>query len=112
MRPIMSKVTIALPAAARHTTSRLPPFMRSITGPMSGDTTANGAKLSARKRTTFPRAASGLIDKNRELASATVIAASPAVIRTWVLASEKNNGRAGSPIDPALLDGRPLLTLP
>jgi hypothetical protein len=79
---------------------------------MSGDTTANGAKLSARKRTTFPRAASGLIDKNNELASATVIAASPADMNTWVLDSEKNSGRAGRPIEPALLDGRPLLTMP
>ncbi len=51
-----------------------------MTGPMNGAITANGAKLTAKNKSTRLRAASGLIDKNNESASATANAASPHAI--------------------------------
>jgi hypothetical protein len=48
---------------------------------------ANGAMLTARNKITLFRAASGLIDKKSESASATVMAVSPATMREWVRVS-------------------------
>jgi len=62
------------------TVIRLPPGILSITGPMNGATIANGAKLTAKKSNTRLRAASGLIDKKSESASAIANAASPQAI--------------------------------
>jgi hypothetical protein len=60
-----------------NTVIRLPPGTRSITGPMNGAITANGARLIARNIKTLLRAASGLIDRNSESARAIANAASP-----------------------------------
>jgi hypothetical protein len=49
-------------------------------GPIIGASTAKGAKLIAKNKMTFERAASGLIDKNNESASETASAASPTTI--------------------------------
>lgn len=59
------------------TVIRLPPGILSITGPINGATIANGAKLTAKNKSTRLRAASGLIDKNSESARAIANAASP-----------------------------------
>ncbi len=40
------------------TTRRWPPFIRSISGPISGDSTANGSMVITRYRRTGPRAPS------------------------------------------------------
>jgi hypothetical protein len=82
---------------------------------MSGATTANGAKLRAKNKMTFPRAASGLIERNNESASATVIAASPAVINACVRAKLKNGGRGGNPVNDSrdfLLERSPRVFTP
>jgi hypothetical protein len=59
------------------TVNRLPPGTRSITGPINGAITANGARLIAKNKRTLLRAASGLIDKNSESARAIANDASP-----------------------------------
>ena len=97
--PIMKNVTTARNDATSITTSRRPPRIRSTNGPMKGVTIENGARLSARKRITLPRAASGLIDKKSEFARATVIAASPAVINACVRVRTKRPDRGGNPTD-------------
>lgn len=62
------------------TVIRRPPGTRSITGPMNGAITANGARLIARNNRTLLRAASGLIDRKSESASAMANAASPQAV--------------------------------
>ena len=61
-------------------TRRRPPATRSISGPISGAITRNGAKLMTRNSITRDRAASRSMLKNSESASATTIAASPPII--------------------------------
>jgi len=58
-----------------------------MNGPISGATSAKGAKLMRRYSNTLLRAASGLIEKNSDPASDTIIATSPAVIKACVRAS-------------------------
>lgn len=71
-------------------TSRRPPAMRSIAGPMSGATNRNGTKLIPRNSSTRLRAASASRLNSTESARATAIAASPAAIAAWVRASRPN----------------------
>jgi hypothetical protein len=61
---------------------RRPPGKRSIYGPITGASTAKGARLIAKNKSTFERAASGLIDKKSESANETASAASPITINT------------------------------
>ena len=84
---IIKIIVTARKKAISTTKSRRPPGMRSITGPMNFAKTKNGAKLTPRKSNTRLRASPGVIDKNKESASATAIAASPAAISAWPLTS-------------------------
>src|SRR5215211_4073567 len=77
-------------AATAWITVRRPPAMRSMTGPMSGAMSRNGAKLMMRKSSTRPRAALGVMLKNSESARATIIAASPPIIAAWVMLRRRN----------------------
>ena len=61
-------------------TSRRPPAIRSMAGPMSGATNRNGTKLIPRNNSTRLRAASASRLNSTESASATAIAASPAAM--------------------------------
>lgn len=92
-------------------TSRLPPAIRSIAGPISGATNKNGTKLIPRKSSTRLRAASASRLNSTESASATAIAASPAAIDACVRARRPNReltpGRGLTPLGGA---GRRLLT--
>ena len=58
--------------------SRRPPRVRSMHGPNTGATIANGASVSRRYSSTFGRAAPGPTSKNSESASETVTKTSPA----------------------------------
>ena len=79
---IMAINTIARINPTRHTVMRRPPGNRSMYGPIIGASTAKGARLMAKNRMTFERAASGLIDKKSESAKETASAASPTTIST------------------------------
>ena len=89
--------TTARNTATISTTIRCPPRIRSTNGPTNGATTANGAMLTARNKITFVRAASGLIDKNKESASATVMAVSPATISECVFDKRPKGVATGNP---------------
>ena len=79
------------------TVIRLPPGTRSITGPMNGAITANGARLIARNIRTLLRAASGLIDKKSESARAIANAASPHAVSAWTRPSRLRGDAGVSP---------------
>jgi hypothetical protein len=79
-REIIATTVAQRKALTKNTVNLRPPGIRSMTGPMNGAITANGAKLTAKNKSTRLRAASGLIDKNKESASATANAASPHAI--------------------------------
>ena len=79
------------------TVIRLPPGTRSITGPMNGAITANGARLIARNIKTLLRAASGLIDRNSESARAIANAASPHAVSAWTRPSRLRGDAGVSP---------------
>ena len=76
-REIIRTTVTQRSTATMKTVIRLPPGILSITGPMNGATIANGAKLTAKNKSTRLRAASGLIDKKSESARAIANAASP-----------------------------------
>ena len=84
-------------------TSRRPPATRSISGPISGAMTRNGAKLMTRNSITRERAASRSMLKNSESARATTIAASPPIISAWVIASRRNFDAGGLRPSPTTL---------
>ena len=86
---ISSEITMRA-AATSWMTVRRPPAARSMTGPISGAMTTNGAKLTMRKRRTRPRAALGSMLKKSESARATIIAASPPTIAAWVTLRRRN----------------------
>ena len=86
------------------TVSRRPPGMRSMTGPTTGATTANGAIVSSRKSATLLRACAGSVLKNTDPARATAITASPAAIAAWVRASRVNGDAEAT--------GRPARSVP
>ncbi len=69
---------------------RRPPLMRSIAGPTSGATTANGAIVSTRYSATLSRAAPDGIEKNSVPASDTVTSVSVATENAWTRASRVN----------------------
>src|SRR6056297_444462 len=91
-------------------TNLRPPATRSISGPIRGATTRNGAKPSARNSNTRERAASRSMSKNSESANATTIAASPPIMRAWVIARRRNFDAGGRCVvftrftDPILRD--------
>ena len=74
--------TAARPNAATITMTRRAPWLRSISGPSSGETTANGAIVMRRYNRTVLLAASGLIEKNNDPAKEIVTSVSPAIMRT------------------------------
>ncbi len=84
---IINSCTTMRAAATSCTMKRRPPRTRSMTGPMNGATTRNGAKLTSRKASTLLRAPFGSTSKKNESASATTIAASPPIIAACVIAS-------------------------
>ena len=98
----MSRATTSRPRLVTRIMARRPPGIRSMTGPISGVTTANGAMVRARYRAMRLRAASGLIEKKIDPARATAITASVAVAAAWTRARRWNGlyagtGRPGSP---------------
>ena len=86
-----------LKALTINTVIRLPPGTRSITGPMNGAITANGARLTAKNSKTLLRAASGLIDKKSESASAIANAASPHAVSACTRPSRLSGDAGVSP---------------
>jgi len=91
----ISNVRITRDSATTWMTNFRPPATRSISGPISGATTRNGAKPITRKSNTRERAASRSMSKNNESANATTMAASPPIIRAWVMASRRNFDAVG-----------------
>ena len=94
-----ARVSIASAISAASTTResatnwiavRRPPAIRSSTGPISGASSRNGAKLTQRNSNTRQRASDGSMSKNSVLASATTITASPPIIAAWVMARRRN----------------------
>ena len=71
---------------------RRPPRVRSISGPNTGATSANGASVSSRYSNTFGRAALLVALKNSVSASDTVTKTSPATPIAYASASLANGG--------------------
>ena len=74
----MRRQSPARPNIANAIMSRRPPRVRSINGPSTGATIANGAIVNTRYSSTFGRAAPTPTSKNSEPASETVTKTSPA----------------------------------
>src|SRR5690242_17043981 len=72
------------------TMKRWPPFIRSMAGPIRGDSTANGSIVITRYRSTGPRASPAGTLKNSDPARAAVTMASAMVDAAWVRASLVN----------------------
>ena len=77
IRGIIATIVMHRKKLTIKTVNLLPPGTRSITGPINGAITANGARLIAKNKRTLLRAASGLIDKKSESARAIANDASP-----------------------------------
>src|SRR5262245_57136691 len=83
----MNSARIARPCPVKAMNAAGVPRNRSVTGPMSGATTAKGASVSRRYNASRGRAASTETLKNNEPASDTVMHASAAVLSAWTRAS-------------------------
>ena len=74
-----SSATAQRPKVVTKIMARRPPGIRSMAGPIKGVTTAKGAMVSPRYKATRQRAASGLMEKKIDPASAAATTASVAV---------------------------------
>ena len=86
----MSRHRIARPPAEPAMSRRRPPRVRSSNGPRTGATTANGAIVSSRYRTTLPRAPDVVALKKIESASEIVTNTSPHTLIACARASREN----------------------
>ena len=87
---IMSRATASRPTLVTRIMARRPPGIRSMMGPISGVTSANGAIVRARYRAIRSRAASGLMEKKIDPARATAMTASVEVAAAWTRARRWN----------------------
>ena len=90
MAPAIRKARIARPPNAAAMSKRRPPRVRSSKGPSTGATTANGAIVRMRYRTTLPRAADAVAPKKIESASEIVTNTSPHTLIACASASREN----------------------
>src|SRR5471030_1030961 len=88
----MRRHNTARPAIVAANISRRPPRVRSISGPKTGATSANGARVSTKYRITFGRAWLVVALKNNVSASETVTNTSPATPIAYASASRANGG--------------------
>ena len=76
----INSASTARPAVVTRIIIRRPPRIRSIAGPISGVTTANGAMVNNNAKATRPLDSSGLIAKKIEPARAAAMAPSAAAL--------------------------------
>ena len=99
---IMKNASTTRPTSVRMIIIRRPPATLSITGPMSGVTTAKGAIVRISASATRARDSSGLMEKKIDPASAAVIAPSDAAPSACTRAS-RTNGVTTKPSAPSVL---------
>ena len=92
---LMTAIIIVMATTTRSAivawmTTRWPPFTRSIIGPMSGPTSANGAIVNSRPRMTFSRPWAGSTLKKNEPARLSTTRVSPDTESRWHNASRGN----------------------
>ena len=102
----MAAATTARSTIVATITTRCPPRTRSIAGPISGPTSANGAMVSARPSRTFSRPWAGSTLKNSDPASEMARRASPQTDAVCAIASrEKGELQSVLPAARRVRDG-------
>jgi hypothetical protein len=98
--PALEIIRTAITPRPTHepiSSTRRPPAMRSIRGPINGPTSAKGAIVNSRYSAMRHLAPAGSSEKNSDPASTSATSASPPVESTWVIASRPNGVDASNP---------------